>query len=89
MSKGEKHMRHKIRCASKPAFGNKRAQSGEAMAGGAADWNEGVRVGVGPRGKSGVFSEWICQNPKRDVPSFPISSRIHSRLEFFFIKALP
>ena len=43
----EKHMRHKIRCARKKASENKRAQSGEAMAGGAADWNKSVPVAIG------------------------------------------
>ena len=55
----EKHMRHKIRCASKPAAENKRAQAGEAMAGGAADWNNGGPVAVWPVDEGGVFGRWI------------------------------
>ncbi len=49
-------MRHKIRCARRQASENKRAQAGEAMAGGAADWNKGGPVGVGSRGKVRVYS---------------------------------
>ena len=42
-----------------------KAPPGEALAGGAADWNNGVRLAVGPRGKTGVFVEWIGQKSKR------------------------
>ena len=57
----EKHMRHKMRCARRKASGNKRAPAGEAMAGGAADWNEGVPVAVGSMGRAVYL---ICRSFK-------------------------
>ena len=52
---------------SETASKNKRAQAGEEMAGGAADWNKGGLVGVWVGKMVGVFNIWICQQPKRDV----------------------
>ncbi len=52
-----KHMRHKIRCASKQASENKRARAGEATAGGAADWNGGVPVAVGAKASKGSIQK--------------------------------
>ena len=46
---------HNVGCAERDGFRKQRAQAGEAMAGGAADWNEGGPVGVGPRENRGVF----------------------------------
>jgi len=49
---------------------NKRAQSGESMAGGAADWNKGGPVAVGSKKSVGVFGNWICQRSRRTFVSF-------------------
>ena len=51
---------------------SQRAQAGEAMAGGAADWNEGVPVGVGAEGR---WVYWECGSVEsQNVKSFAFGS---------------
>jgi hypothetical protein len=62
-------------------FQKQRAQSGEAMAGGAADWIKGGPVTVGDKGEERcVFGTWIYQMLKRDVfLPFPIRHHLSCR----------
>ncbi len=76
---------HNVGCAERDGFQKQRAQVGEAMAGGAADWNKGVPVAFGPKGGE-VYSGCGFVNCRNDVFRFP---SIFNRTVFEILHFLP